>query len=122
MTDHRPPTNHWRKWLLLAAAFVVILLLAPHPELRLLLPFIDAVGIDLFVVLVASQAWSYFKPLLHRLYRSLVLPVLQALYALVVYFLYIAGPYFDAQVASRFPNCELRSNNSFKPTLLRKAA
>ena len=57
----------------------MILLLAPHPELRLLLPFIDAVGIDLFVVLVASQAWSYFKPLLHRLYRSLVLPVLQAL-------------------------------------------
>ena len=100
----------------------MILLLAPHPELRLLLPFIDAVGIDLFVVLVASQTWSYFKPLLRRLYRSLILPVLQVLYALVVYFLYIAGPYFDAQVASRFPNCELRSNNSFKPTLLRKAA
>ena len=104
------------------ATVMVVVLLASHPELRLLVPFVDAFGIDLFAMLVGAQLWGYVRPGLLKIYRSLVLPVAQRLYAVTIYFLGIAGPYADETFRTRFPGCELRPNNSFKPNPLRGSA
>jgi len=105
-----------------AMTVILVLLLASHPELRLLIPFVDAFGIDLFAILVGAQIWSYGSPVLLKIYRSLVLPVAQKIYTLTIYFLGIAGPYVDETFRTRFPSCELRPNNSFKPNPLRGSA
>ena len=39
-------------------AVLLLLALATHPELRLLVPFIDAVGLDTFLLLMGVQAAS----------------------------------------------------------------
>jgi len=86
----------WRKRVVLAVTVVAIVLLASHPELRLLVPFVDAFGIDLFAILVGSQAWGYVRPLLSSLARSWALPIVRRLYASMIYLLGIAGPGVDA--------------------------
>lgn len=101
---------------------LAIVILASHPELRLLIPFVDALGIDLFAVLLGAQIWDYVRPELLRAYRLLALPAAQKIYAFTIYFLGIAGPYADEIFRTRFPGCELRPNNSLKPTPLRGAA
>ncbi len=113
MTDSQAPNTKLRRLLLLGVGALVFLLLASHPEFRLLLPFVEVLGLDLFVVLVVSQTWTYINPMLLRLYKSLIQPVLHTLYTLVVFFLGIAGPYFDAQVTSRLPSFKLQPSNSF---------
>ena len=113
MTNSQIPNKKLLRLLLLVVGAVMFLLFASHPELRLLLPFFEALGLDLFVVLVASQTWIYIKPPLIRLYKSLVQPALHTLYTLVVLFLNIAGPYFHAQASCRFPSLMLRPSNSF---------
>ncbi|MCD7098991.1 hypothetical protein [Stenotrophomonas sp. MMGLT7] len=105
-----------------AMTVILVVLLASHPELRLLIPFVDAFGIDLFAMLVGAQIWSYVSPILLKIYRLLALPLMQKIYTLTIYFLGIAGPYVDETFRTRFPGCELRPNNSFKPTPLRGAA
>ncbi len=114
--------NNWYKWAMAAMTVVLVVLLASHPELRLLIPFIDAFGIDLFAMLVGAQIWAYSKLGLLKIYRSLALPATQKIYALTIYFLGIAGPYADETFHTRFPGCELRPNNSFKPNPLRGSA
>ena len=91
--------NIWRERAVLVATVVAILLLASHPELRLLVPFVDAFGIDLFVLLVGSQAWSYARPRLVRVGRSVALPVARHVYASIIFLLGIAGPCVDTKLA-----------------------
>ena len=112
MKDFQTPNKKLLRLLLLGIGAVVFLLFASHPELRLFIPFFEAFGLDLFVVMVASQIWTYIKPSLLRLYTSLVRPTLHALYALVAFFLGMAGPHLDAQVTSRFPSLKLQSSNA----------
>ena len=85
---------------LLATLALVILLLA-HPELRLLAPLVDALGVDMLLLLMASQLHEALRPALIQL-GELSLPVLAAAYALCLFLLGIVGPYLDGQLRTAF--------------------
>jgi hypothetical protein len=51
--DWRNPL--WRKRFWTLATFVMIAFLATHPETRLLVPILDAIGLDVFILLVEIQ-------------------------------------------------------------------
>lgn len=89
--------------MLLVASIVVFAVLASHPELRLFLPFIDAVGLDLFLVLLAGQLWGYLGPAARVAYSSAILPFARAAYRALIFFLGCIGPYVHARLCSRFP-------------------
>jgi hypothetical protein len=63
------------EWLLAVLALAVLALTAMHPETRLLLLAVDAIGIDLFVFLLSLQARHGL-----RIARSLVEPLVDAWY------------------------------------------
>ncbi len=86
---------------------------ASHPGLRLLIPFIDAVGIDLFVAILGAQSWGCMRPVLRWLYRSLVLPGARVGYSATIHFLGFAGPCLDEKLHVRFPACGLRADYAF---------
>jgi len=85
---------------LAVASVVTVILLASHPELRLLLPLIDALGIDLFVMLLCAQAWQYVRPLAAMLYCYLVRPIARKAYSTFLFFFGYLGPYVDARISS----------------------
>jgi hypothetical protein len=66
-------------------------------------PFIDAAGIDVFLLLVGAQIWNIVRPALAKTYRVLILPATQKTYWLLIYSLGICGPFTDAVVSARFP-------------------
>ena len=71
---------------------VLVVLLASHPELRLLVPFIDAVGIDLFAMVIGAHLWSYIRLGLLKVYRQFLLPVAQRLYTRLYTYLALQDP------------------------------
>lgn len=99
ITWNRP----WQRRMLLVASVVVFVVLASHPELRLFLPFIDAVGLDLFVVLLCSQLWGCLSPAARAAYASATLPLARAAYRALIFFLGCIGPYVHARLCNRFP-------------------
>lgn len=72
---------------MLVATVLLCLALASHPELRLFVPLLDTLGLDLLVVLLGSQFLDFARPLAQR--------TAGAGYRAVVYLLGIAGPYLD---------------------------
>jgi hypothetical protein len=90
----------WRHRAILLLTVIVVVALASHPELRLFLPLIDALGLDLLVLLISAQAVDFVRPWLLIAYRHFVLPVVAKAFALIIYFLGMAGPYVDARVAA----------------------
>jgi hypothetical protein len=95
------PESPWRRRLVLAATILAVVLLAAHPELRLFVPFVDALGADVFVMLVGAQLWHYARPLLHRLHHGVALPLARNAYAGAIWLLGMAGPYVHARVSTR---------------------
>lgn len=93
----------WRKHMALAASLVAIVLLASHPELRLLLPVIDALGLDLFLTLLGAELWNHLRPVAVLLYSSLILPAGRKAYSVVLFFFGCGGPYVHATLSARFP-------------------
>ena len=81
-----------RRWLWSAATVVLVLMLVSHPELRLLVPILDALGLDVLFAILGLQlgaafttrvlplllaAWGAATPLLRWLDRvSLTVPAL----------------------------------------------
>jgi hypothetical protein len=96
-------THRWRRYGLAALTFVVLALFVSHPELRLLVPIIDAIGLDVLCVLCGAQMLSSCG----SAFRLYGLPSLRRLYSGLLYFLGIAAPGVDAfvrsQVVSRLP-------------------
>ena len=97
----------WRDRTLLLGSVVILVLLASHPELRLLVPLVDALGIDLFVMLLGAQAWQYFKPLAVMLYCALARPFARMSYSSVIFFFGYLGPYIDARISNSAPDQRL---------------
>lgn len=54
----------WRRRLLNAVGVVLLIALMLHPELRLLAPVVDSMGLDLFAVLIGSQLLMHARVLL----------------------------------------------------------
>jgi hypothetical protein len=92
----------WRRRLVLAATLAAVVLLCAHPELRLFAPVVDALGIDVFAVLVGAQLWTFARPLLAPAGDRVALPLARRAYALAIFLLGLAGPYVDATLAARF--------------------
>lgn len=98
------PNPSWRNRLLFLATLVLVVLFATHPELRLLLPVVDAVGLDLFLMLVGAQLWSYIKPAALLLYALGVRPALRRAYRVALFFACGPyGPYAHGRLSTRFP-------------------
>jgi hypothetical protein len=83
----------WQKRALLVLTAVLLVLLAAHPELRLLVPVVDLLGIDLFVLLAASPLLEALRPALNVVRDAL--PRADQLYFYGIFCLGIAGPYID---------------------------
>ena len=89
-------SHNLRRYGLAILTVALTVLLATHPELRLLVPVIDALGLDVFLLLCGAQALSWGNAAL-QLYGR---PLLRTLYRALLYFLGIAGPGVDALVRS----------------------
>lgn len=93
----------WQQRVLLVLTAVALVLLASHPELRLLVPVVDLLGLDLMVLLAASQLLDALRPAVDASWRALH-PVTGQLYFLFIFFLGIVGPYVDGLL--RAPKAE----------------
>jgi hypothetical protein len=91
--------NSWYRQAIFVLTIVLVVVLAAHPELRLLLPLVDALGLDLLLLLISAQLMDYARPFLYTTKRSVVLPLAKRSYALAIYFLGIMGPYVAARVS-----------------------
>jgi hypothetical protein len=104
---HMPPTpspkSPWRGRLVLVATILAIVLLAAHPELRLFVPFLDALGLDVFAMLVGAQLWLHARPVLHWLHRVAARPIGRQAYATGIWLLGMAGPYVHARLSTSQP-------------------
>ena len=82
---------------------VVIVLLAAHPELRLMIPLVDSLGLDLLLVLMSAQILDVCKaqvmPLLYWLHRNLLPPLAGALHRWFPFFYGAEGQFVTARVA-----------------------
>ena len=76
MTSQDRHQSKWRKRVFGALSLLLLACLAWHPELRLLVPFLDAIGLDVFMALLGSQAVMFLvgtlKPLALLLWRRTV--------------------------------------------------
>lgn len=97
--------ERWYRYSVVAATIIATVVLASHPELRLLLPLVDALGLDLFVFLVGSQVLAFVQPLVSSLYRAILRPVLQSAFSLALFVLGVSGPYPEAHVVMPRPLC-----------------
>ena|SRR5687768_1550538 len=95
------PQSPWRRRLVLAATILAVVLLAAHPELRLFVPFVDALGLDVIAMLVGAQAWQHARPVLQRLHRGVGLPIARKAYAAGIWVLGMDGPYVHAWISTR---------------------
>ena len=100
MRIFKPRERDWQRYAWLFATAVVVVLLASHPELRVLIPVIDVMGLDVLVLLVGSQLWEYARPSLHLAHAKLVLPLAKKAYLLMLFFFGYVGIYVDAGIRS----------------------
>ena len=89
----------WYRRAIFVLTIVLVVALAAHPELRLLLPLVDALGLDLLLLLISAQFMDYARPLLRAVHHSVIRPLAVGFYALAIYFLGIMGPYVEARVS-----------------------
>lgn len=66
----------WRRWGMAALTFIAVMSIAMHPELRVLAPILNAVGLDVFVALLGARLAMYLKPATQYLYIRCVRPAL----------------------------------------------
>ena len=90
----------WQQRVLLVLTVVALFLFAAHPELRLLIPVVDLLGLDLFFLLAASQLMDAIRPSLDWTCRALQ-PTAVQLYFYFIFSLGFVGPYFDGLLRSR---------------------
>lgn len=90
----------WQRYAWLFATALVVVLLASHPELRVLIPVIDVMGLDVLALLVGSQLWEYARPFLHLMQVKLVHPLARKAYVVMLFFFGYLGIYVDAAVRS----------------------
>jgi hypothetical protein len=94
-------TKTQRQRVVLIVTVVLVFLLLAHPELRLLAPLVDALGVDMLLLLVASQLQEYLRPSISQFGHYSMLAVM-FLYALCVYLLGVIGPYVDGYLRTAF--------------------
>lgn len=66
---HMLRNKTWRRRFWSVVGFLLFLSIAAHPELRLLLPILDVLGVDVFLALMGAQIVSLALPYLQILLR-----------------------------------------------------
>ena len=84
--------KRWLNRLILFATVIVILSIASHPELRLLVPVMDVLGLDVFILVVGFQSWSVVRPLAVWVFTRAVLPMCSAFYRTLLFMFGYMGP------------------------------
>ena len=97
-----PREREWQHYTWLIATVVVVVLLASHPELRVLIPVIDVMGLDVLVLLVGSQLWEYARPYLVLGQAKVVRPFAVRGYVMLLFFFGYMSIYVDASVRSYY--------------------
>lgn len=95
--------GRWYRHSVAAVTILAIIVLVSHPELRLLLPLIDAFGLDLFIYLIGSQVVAFVQPLACSLYRLIVRPALRRILSLSLFMFGVSGPYPEAHLVMPGP-------------------
>ncbi len=132
----------WRGRFWAVLTVLLIVLLASHPELRLLAPFLDAIGLDVLLSLFALQFTAslstFFMPLFYRVWSWLGPPsrVFHHVSATIFPFSFLRdfaryavfnwvdrlGPDLWLRMHLLFSAACMGPNNSFKPKPLRGSA
>jgi hypothetical protein len=93
----------WRGRVMAVLTVVVIVLLASHPELRLMIPLVDSLGLDLLLVLMSAQILdlcsAHVTPLLHWLHRNLLPPLARKAHYWFPFFYGSEGQFVTARIA-----------------------
>jgi hypothetical protein len=100
MTRSHLLNKSWRQRIFLFLTIIITVMLIGHPELRLFLPLLDALGLELLLIILSTQIIAFVKPVLKAFVRRIARPLARRLYALVLFFFGFAGPYVDAWVNS----------------------
>jgi hypothetical protein len=94
--------KNWRQRAMLILTIVVVVALASHPELRLFVPIIDTLGLDLLLLVMSVQVIDFIKPLLFATHRYVVVPVVTRSFAVFVFFFGYIGPYVSALILTSY--------------------
>lgn len=97
MRSGRSRRRTWQAVFAVATVLAVVLL-ASHPELRLLVPLIELMGIDVFVAVIGIQCWAAIGPHVSRAYRLAAPPLAAAAYRTLHFCFGCFGPWVDAQL------------------------
>ncbi len=89
-----------RQQIILVLTLVVVVVLASHPELRLFLPLVDALGLDLLLLLIGAQFLDYARPIFFELNRLVLAPLASKFYSFAIFSFGIMGPYVDARIST----------------------
>jgi hypothetical protein len=100
-------SKNLRGRVLLVCTIAAVLLFSLHPELRLLIPLVDALGVDLLAMLLGAQLWGYARPILLAAYRFAAPPLMRRSYSIATFLFGYGGPYIHAKLAIRFPHLGL---------------
>ena len=90
----------WRQRLVLILTLILVVLLMMHPELRIFLPLLDALGLELLLAIMASQVIDFVRPGYYLFVRYVAGPLAARLYALVLFLFGVAGPFVGAWASS----------------------
>ena len=91
----------WMNRFIFFATVIVILSIASHPELRLLVPVIDVLGLDVFILVIGFQSWSVVRPAAVWVCNRAVMPMCSAFYRALLFMFGYMGPYVEARIACR---------------------
>ena len=86
----------WQRGVLILTV-VVVVILASHPELRLFLPLVDALGLDLLLFLMGAQFLDYVRPWVAMAHRYVVQNHVFRLHSLFLLFFYNVGFHKQSQ-------------------------
>ncbi len=96
----------WRERVFVVATVITIVLIASHPELRLLVPLIDVMGIDIFLAVLGFQFWAALRQFALEAYKLALLPLVSFSYRALIFLFGYMGSYVNARVVThRFVQC-----------------
>lgn len=104
----------WRRHAVVILTVIVVFTLASHPELRLLAPLVDVLGIDLLFILMGAQVVnvfaSYVQPICVLLSRR-IFSILSNMIISMFFFVFrvATGEYMKTLLADKYYSFAVRS-------------
>lgn len=90
--------NPWYRRAVAIVTVISIVVLVAHPELRLLLPLIDLLGLDLLIYLAGSQLTIFVRPLVYWFDRVVLRPGIRNTFSLGLFLFGVSVSYPEAHV------------------------